>query len=78
MNIVKSYRLIKSKVLKRDKYKCTKCFVGTKRLVIHHIDRSGDQSFNATSNNDLGNLITYCQSCHMKKHWELSPRGLHQ
>lgn len=47
-------------VLKRDHYSCTSCGSGM-RLVVHHIDEN-------VQNNNLDNLITKCQSCHIHDH----------
>jgi len=58
----------KYKVLDRDKYKCQEC--GTYlNLIVHHIDGNGRGKI--INNNNLNNLITLCNSCHVKLHWKL-------
>lgn len=63
---------LKEKIRKRDNYKCQECGKIQKqlkrKLAIHHID------FNKNNNNPL-NLISLCDSCHIKtnynrKHWK--------
>jgi 5-methylcytosine-specific restriction endonuclease McrA len=54
------YRLLRSIVLKRDGNKCQECN-STTNLIVHHID--GDNK-----NNDLTNLITLCNPCHLYLH----------
>jgi 5-methylcytosine-specific restriction endonuclease McrA len=60
------------KVLERDKSQCTMC--GNKKyLIVHHKDNSGRIKdgrifWNIKPNNELSNLITLCQSCHIKLH----------
>jgi len=58
-------------VLERDGYKCVKCGMGQEEarerghtLSIHHIVPWRD-----TQDNSMENLITLCQSCHMKEEW---------
>lgn len=58
-------------VLERDGYKCVKCGMGQEEarerghtLSIHHIVPWRD-----TQDNSIENLITLCQSCHMKEEW---------
>ena len=55
----------KRTVLERDRYICQKCNTD-KNLIIHHIDGNGCGS--VTKNHSVSNLITLCQSCHMKYH----------
>jgi len=56
------WRIVREKVLIRDKYSCQKC--GRRdNLVVHHKKDPED--------NSLNNLITLCVSCHTKLHWEL-------
>jgi len=54
----------KYKVLERDNHTCQHCG-NTKRLVVHHIDKSGQDE---KPNNDMSNLITLCRSCHARIH----------
>lgn len=51
-------------VLERDGYKCVRCG-STEGLNIHHKDRTG-QSENI--NNEIDNLETLCNSCHISEH----------
>ncbi|MCK4545150.1 HNH endonuclease [candidate division WOR-3 bacterium] len=53
----------RKRVLKRDKYKCQKCFKN-KDLVIHHITpvSEGGKKF------DMCNCITLCKKCEKKEH----------
>lgn len=53
-------------VLKRDNYKCTSCG-SIKRIIVHHIDKTGCLE---NPNNDENNLITLCSSCHINTHRE--------
>lgn len=54
----------KYKVLERDNYECQIC--GNKlKLVIHHLDHSGQTD---TTNNEMSNLITLCRRCHINIH----------
>lgn len=54
------YKQLEVKVLKRDDYKCQKCF-GVDDLLIHHIDGNDE-------NNALNNLVTLCSLCHLNLH----------
>lgn len=53
----------KRKILKRDNFMCMICrtTVGTRRLVVHHIDHN---KLNSTPSN----LVTLCITCHNKHH----------
>jgi hypothetical protein len=55
----------RAKALERDGYKCVKCGADSKRLDVHHKDRSGNKS---RPNNSLGNLVTLCVTCHALEH----------
>lgn len=57
-------RILASKVLSRDNYKCISCGSETD-LHIHHVDHSGGAK---TPNNDLDNLVTLCKCCHSNLH----------
>lgn len=52
----------------RDGYKCKKCgcpqLENGRTLDVHHKDRN-------KKNNDMKNLITLCQSCHVSIHWSI-------
>jgi hypothetical protein len=50
---------LKKKIRLRDKFICVKC--GWKGLHVHHIDKD-------KNNCDEANLITMCESCHLKFH----------
>lgn len=52
-------------VLKRDGYKCQTCG-SVIRLLVHHKDGNGRR--NKAPNNDMNNLITLCQACHINLH----------
>ena len=51
--------------LQRDNYMCTSCGYSQhpRVLEIHHIDRN-------RKNNELGNLLTVCPTCHKEIHYE--------
>jgi|GEM_PF-2612245 len=52
-------------VLLRDGYRCTECG-GTNQLCVHHRDWKGRG--HPTPDNHPDNLITLCNSCHLKLH----------
>lgn len=56
-----------TKVLKRDGHQCKACG-STNRLTVHHIDYSGKGLKMGKANNEMDNLITFCDSCHQKLH----------
>jgi len=68
---------MKGTVLARDHNTCRDCDTTAKRLVVHHIDghgyRDGDSVRNALVKNSLGNLVTLCHACHMKRHGSENP-----
>jgi 5-methylcytosine-specific restriction endonuclease McrA len=59
------------KVLERDSYTCQVCGAkksdGTK-IIVHHKDCTGWGKNKNEKNNDMNNLITLCQPCHVKIH----------
>lgn len=60
---------IRRQALIRDCFECQACG-SDKRLAVHHKDGSGDNWKQKTSNNQLENLVTLCNSCHLKEHWK--------
>lgn len=59
-----TYRIARTNVLRRDKYKCRIC---RKRygLTVHHlVDKSKNRQFIANEDN----MVTLCKSCHSKIH----------
>jgi hypothetical protein len=60
----------KQLVLERDGYKCVTCGA-SEGLNVHHKDRTGQL---LQRNDDIDNLITQCNSCHMvEHHTEINP-----
>ena len=61
------YGQIKKLILQRDERKCLKCN-SDKKLIVHHIDKND-------TNNELTNLVTLCNACHLDLHrrkpWKL-------
>jgi 5-methylcytosine-specific restriction endonuclease McrA len=57
-----SWKIIRNKILKRDKFSCQVCHRKNCKLNIHHII-----PFRITKNNSFNNLITLCDSCHQIK-----------
>lgn len=53
-----------SKSIRRRDGVCQRCG-SPDRLSVHHIDTD-------KTNNDPGNLITYCWPCHRRVHWEIA------
>lgn len=56
----------------RDGYKCVDCNIGSKMLVVHHIDESRK---NGKLNNSLTNLVTLCKHCHAIRHGHNGKEG---
>lgn len=57
-----SWRKTRLQRLEIDKHKCTVC--GSNKLLhVHHIDGN-------THNDHIDNLVTICNSCHVRKHWK--------
>ncbi len=54
------YRKIHDAIIERDKYKCQKCD-SEENLIVHHFDADD-------KNNQFGNLLTLCSSCHLSLH----------
>lgn len=69
-----TWEKIRLAIIRRDKV-CQRCGTGDGRLVVHHKDKSGDQGANKNANNHPSNLITFCNSCHVKTHWEMTHTG---
>jgi 5-methylcytosine-specific restriction endonuclease McrA len=55
------WKIQRNRCLKRDEYTCKRCGCKNKELHIHHII-----PWYIYENNKLSNLITLCESCHMK------------
>ena len=55
------------KVYDRDGGKCQVCG-STKKLCVHHKDKTGWDKPREEKNNQMSNLILLCNSCHMKIH----------
>lgn len=58
----KKYKWVKilfESIFERDNYTCQKC--GERGTLIHHIDKDD-------SNNDIKNLICFCNNCHLNLH----------
>ena len=53
------YQLCKA-IWARDNYTCQQCGA-IKKLLVHHRDKNN-------TNNELSNLLTLCQSCHLELH----------
>ncbi|MCB2160600.1 group II intron reverse transcriptase/maturase [bacterium] len=51
-------------VLRRDKYRCTRCGVTDVSLEIHHVDKPKG----TPGAENLDNLTTLCRQCHIEKH----------
>ena len=51
-------------VLRRDKYRCTRCGVTDIPLEIHHVDKPKG----TPGAENLDNLTTLCRQCHIEKH----------
>lgn len=49
----------------RDNYRCVDCHNGAVKLIVHHIDETGQTD---GENNNLSNLVTLCRKCHSKRH----------
>lgn len=63
------YTMQRSFALNKTRHRCQRCgknFSGKKsgKLDVHHIDCN-------KYNNEEGNLISLCKSCHAKTHWDL-------
>ena len=55
------YEELQRRVFERDGYMCQGCGATEGRLVTHHI-----VPYRETQDNSIENLVTLCQSCHMK------------
>ena len=56
-----SFQAQRNRAKERDGYKCQECGESKKRLYAHHIDHD-------KTNDELSNLTTLCQKCHLKHH----------
>ncbi len=63
------WELVKSAILIRDGYTCSKCG-GKELLGVHHKD--------GTSRNDPENLVTLCHKCHQEIHKSISEPKVHK
>jgi len=61
------YRKIKNIVIERDGEQCQICH-SKDNLIVHHIDKNCE-------NNNLSNLITLCNHCHLNIHRPNKPKG---
>lgn len=57
----RKWRKKREKVLKRDRYRCTRCGYA-KRLQVHHL------TYDRIFNERLSDLTTLCARCHMREH----------
>ena len=55
-----AWRRLRVEVLTRDGWRCRKCGKAG-RLEVHHVDHN-------PRNDALGNLVTWCVSCHVEHH----------
>lgn len=62
------------RALNRDNFTCADCAQGepSVRLIVHHIDFSGQSS---KPNNRIENLETLCRACHIRKHTHVLNKG---
>lgn len=60
---------LRRKILKRDNHLCQECKKPKKELHVHHVI-----PYRISANNELENLITLCEGCHMKKTYQDSIR----
>ncbi|MFA5072090.1 MAG: hypothetical protein WC511_07120 [Candidatus Pacearchaeota archaeon] len=72
------YRLWHSDVLKKDNFKCQKCF-SNKNIIVHHIKKVSsiideyniktiDDAINCQELWNINNGLTLCQDCHKEEH----------
>jgi len=63
------WRAVALKVWKRDGFICQLCFIrtglGVKPVAHHRIP------YDLLPEDDEGNLLTLCNSCHLKVHWKI-------
>lgn len=59
--------------LKRDNYTCQVCG-SEKELNVHHKDKKGHHIEKYEANDELSNLITVCQRCHVNLHYDVLER----
>lgn len=62
--------IVRYNIIVRDKFRCYICkYKGTwrdRKLIVHHKDKSGSSE---NQNNSPENLVTLCNSCHVKAHY---------
>lgn len=61
---------LKKSVLKRDRYRCTRCGANNMKLHVHHV-----RSLSKGGTNRLNNLTTLCEYCHGQIHPHLKTSG---
>lgn len=72
-----NWRLLRNKVMKRDKYQCQHCGINkdeqmkryNRMFSINHIVPFHQLSGNTVAANKMSNLETLCDSCHTKADW---------
>lgn len=65
----KGWRKARLKALERDSHTCQSCGEQKKRLIVHHLDYKGKNlASQVDMNNELSNLITWCDKCHNSFH----------
>lgn len=65
-----SYKLFRLRILKRDRYTCQACKttnIPSNLCKVHH-KISTSERFDLLM--ESSNVITFCQSCHSKIHWQ--------
>ena len=58
------WQATRRRVLRRDKYRCTKCGTKEVTLDVHHVSKPKG----TPGAEDLDNLTTLCRQCHIEKH----------
>lgn len=60
------WKKIRLQVLRRDQYTCQHCWEKKNELHVHHV-----VPYRISLDNSIENLLTLCESCHMKEEWRL-------